>query len=239
MAISLPGHLTFFSDLRHIPLDVVDQARPWTDFYRANKDHFRQMTYPLLADPIEKKWTALQTWDPEAGVGSLLAFRQQADDPTRTIALRNVPAGMTFDLFEGPSGNHVGTATSEQLRSGIEITIPAKDGARVLLIQPAAQEEFDPTTTLTYVGATSVRPKGTATLAATLTGSDGPISGATVTFSILGETLQAVTDATGRASVTYRMPGRPGTYDVVMRYAGSERYRPTENGATITVAPQT
>jgi hypothetical protein len=197
------------------------------------------MTYPLLNDPIEKTWTALQTWNPDEGIGALLAFRQQSDDETRTISLRNVPAGMTFDLFEGPSGNHVGTATSAQLRTGLDVTIAAKDGARVLLIRPAEGEEFDPSTTLTYAGSTSVRPKGTATLAATLTGSDGPIAGAAVTFSILGDTLHAVTDASGRATATYRMPGKPGSYEVVMSYAGSERYRPTENGATITVAPQT
>ncbi|MGH2807522.1 MAG: alpha-galactosidase [Actinomycetota bacterium] len=135
MAISLPGHLTFFSDLRHIPLDVVDRARPWLDFYKANRDHFRQMTYPLLADPLEKSWTALQTWNPEAGKGALLAFRQQGEDASRTIALRNVPEGMLFDLFEAPTGEKVRTVTSAQLRDGLKVTIPEMNGARVLLIQ--------------------------------------------------------------------------------------------------------
>ena len=104
MAISLPGHLTFFSDLRHIPLDAIHRARPWLDFYRTNRDHFTQMTYPLLADPIEKQWTALQTWNPETASGALLSFRQQSDAATQTIALRNVPPGMTFELRRAPTG---------------------------------------------------------------------------------------------------------------------------------------
>jgi hypothetical protein len=68
----------------------------------------------------------------------LLAFRQDAAEPTRTIALRAVPPGRTFTLRAAPSGEVVGTATSEQLRSGLPVTIEQPRGARVLLIEPAA-----------------------------------------------------------------------------------------------------
>ena len=227
MAASLPGHLTFFSDLRELPGEVIDRARPWIDFYRAEREHFSDMTYPLLGDPIEKKWTALQTWNPDEGTGALLAFRQQAEDATKSIALRNVPAGMTFDLFEGPTGAHVGTVTSEQLSAGIEVTIPSKDGARVLLIQPAAQNEFDPTTTLTYDGDTSARVGSIVTLAATLSGTDGIIPGAPITFTFRGESFSATTDSTGRAVATTRTPGPPGSYEVTASYPGDGRYSPS------------
>ena len=81
--------------------------------------------------------TALQAWDPEAGKGALLAFRQGSGDATRRIALANVPAGRSFDVTSGPDGAPVGTFTSAQLRDGIEVSIPAAEGARVLLITPA------------------------------------------------------------------------------------------------------
>ncbi len=236
MVIALPGHLTFFSDLRNVPLEVVDQARPWIDFYTAHREHFTQLTYPLLEDPIGKSWTALQTWNPEQGVGALLAFRQEAESPTKTIALRNVPPGMTFDLFEGPSGTPVGTVTSEQLSNGIEITIPNANGARVLLIQPAEQEVFDPTTTLTYSGDTSVPIGSTFSLAATLTGSDGPIAGAPLTFTFRGDTYTATTGADGRALIDgIRALGPPGTFDVTVAYPGSARYSPSQTTASIRI----
>jgi hypothetical protein len=139
MAIAIPEHLTFFSDLRNIPLETVDAARAWIDFYTSHRDHFTQMTYPLLDDPLDKSWTALQTWDPEKGKGALLTFRQQSDDATRTIPLRNVPPRMTFDLLVGPTGKQTRTVTSAQLRTGLSVRIPAKDGARVLLIEPGGR----------------------------------------------------------------------------------------------------
>ena len=57
------------------------------------------MTYPLLADPLEGGWTALQSWDPRRGRGALLAFRQQDERQTVEIALRNVPRGQRFELL--------------------------------------------------------------------------------------------------------------------------------------------
>jgi hypothetical protein len=138
MAAALPSHMTYFSDLASLPNDVVDRARVWIDFYKAHRDLLAGMTYPLLQDPLAKGWTALQSWDPEAGSGALYAFRQQAAEVTKTIALQNVPPGRTFDLIEAPSGAVVGTVTSEQLTNGLPVTIPNSDGASVLLIVPAS-----------------------------------------------------------------------------------------------------
>ena len=76
------------------------------------------MIYPLLADPLDKGWTALQSWDPDQGRGALLAFRQDSPDETRRIALENVAAGASFDLVAAPSGELVDTVSSAQLRSG-------------------------------------------------------------------------------------------------------------------------
>jgi hypothetical protein len=136
MAVALLSHLTFFSDLRDVPAAVIDQAAPWIAFYKRYRSLLAGVVYPLLADPLERDWTALQSWDPDHGQGALLAFRQDSPDATRRIALRNVPPGMTFTLRSAPQGTAVGTATSAELSAGIDVTIPTADGASVLLISP-------------------------------------------------------------------------------------------------------
>jgi hypothetical protein len=236
MAAALPTHLTFFSDLRRIPERVIDEARPWIDFYKAHRDHFSKMTYPLLDDPLDGGWTALQPWDPEEGVGALLAFRQGSGDATASIPLRNVPEGMTFDLFEAPTGAKIGTVTSEQLTAGLEITIPSQDGARVLLIQPA--EEHDRATALVYDGTTRASLGGAVTLSATLTGSEGALAGAVLTFTYRGRTFEATTGPDGRAvaPVKAKQLGPPGPYEVVVTYGGSDRYDAARTTATIEIA---
>jgi hypothetical protein len=89
----------------------------------------------LLDDPIDGGWTALQSWDPAAGEGALLAFRQGSGDSSRTIAIRNVPAGHTFALYEGTDEVPLGTVTSAQLSGGLPVEIPEEEGARMLLIE--------------------------------------------------------------------------------------------------------
>jgi hypothetical protein len=135
MAAALLSHMTFISDLRALPDDVVAQAAPWTAFYKSHRDAFTEgVVYPLLDDPIAGGWTALQSWNPETGNGALLAFRQASDESTRTIALRNVPPGRRFRLVSAPDGARVATVTSRRLRRGVRIELPAVDSARVLLI---------------------------------------------------------------------------------------------------------
>jgi hypothetical protein len=138
MAAALPSHVTFFSDLRRIPGDVLDRAAPWLSFYQRHREHFGGVVYPLLADPLEGRWTALQSWDPDAGRGALLAFRQDSDDPTARIGLRNVPPGRSFSLSRAPDGASAGTVTSAELAGGIEVSVPEKRGAEVLLIEEAS-----------------------------------------------------------------------------------------------------
>ncbi len=94
------------------------RARPWIDWAKAHRADLDGVTYPLLADPLGKGWTALQSWDPEAGRGVLLAFRQQDAAGEATVALRNVPDG-DYVLREAPTDEVVGTATAAQLRSGL------------------------------------------------------------------------------------------------------------------------
>ncbi|HEV3000278.1 MAG TPA: alpha-galactosidase [Solirubrobacteraceae bacterium] len=137
MAAALPSHVTYFTDIRTLPGDVVDEAGRWMAWYRANRSLLTGgVTYPLLADPLEQGWTALQSWNPERGEGALLAFRQRSGDAVRTIALRNVPPGRTFRLTRAPDGADLGTATSEQLAAGLGVEVSAPGGAAVIAIAP-------------------------------------------------------------------------------------------------------
>ena len=138
MAAALPSHITVFSDLRQLPDAVVDEAAPWLSWYRANRGLLDGVTYPLLADPLGSGWTALQVWDPSAAEGVLLAFRQDADTATQRIALRNVPAGRTFELRRAPGGAVIRTASSQDLIDGIDVTIDEARGAAVFAIEEVA-----------------------------------------------------------------------------------------------------
>ena len=137
MAAALPSHITFFTDIRELPPDVVQRAGEWMAFYKQHRGALAQMAYPLLEDPLEGGWTALQPWNPETGEGALLAFRQGSGDAARTIARRNVPPGRTFELIQAPDGAAAGTATSAELAAGIDIQIEEEDGAAALVIRPA------------------------------------------------------------------------------------------------------
>jgi hypothetical protein len=138
MAAALLTHPTFFSDLRNYDPNVLDRASTWLRFRAEHLDAFTGVVYPLLDDPLAKGWTALQSWDPETASGALLAFRQDSSVDTATVALRNVPAGLVFDLIAAPTGEVLGTATSAQLSAGLPIAIDQQRGQRVLLVQPRA-----------------------------------------------------------------------------------------------------
>jgi len=84
--------------------------------------------------------------------------------------------------------------------------------------------EADPTTTLVYDGDTAARAGETATFAATLTGSDGPVAGAAIRFVYRDETHIALTDEQGRAGVEARVLGPPGTYTIMASFDGSDVY---------------
>ncbi|MEA2433541.1 MAG: hypothetical protein QOG54_998 [Actinomycetota bacterium] len=83
---------------------------------------------------------------------------------------------------------------------------------------------FDPTTTVSYDGNTSGAAGGTATLSATLTGIEGEIEGAPLTFSFQDSTYAAVTDSNGYASVEVPVAGPAGEYVVTTTFGGSDTY---------------
>ena len=97
------------------------------------------MTYPLLGDPLEKGWTALQSWDPERARGALLAFRQDGErgDAERSRSATCRRAGAST-CSRAPTTTPRGTVTSEQLtRRHRDHAARQGNGARVLAIVPS------------------------------------------------------------------------------------------------------
>ncbi|HYP23657.1 MAG TPA: CehA/McbA family metallohydrolase [Actinomycetota bacterium] len=96
-------------------------------------------------------------------------------------------------------------------------------------------EPFDPATTLTYEGPTSAHAGSKAIFSVALTGSDGPIAGAPVTFSYRDRAFPATTDAFGVARAATKVAGPPGAYELRADFAGDDRYEPSSWAGTFTV----
>lgn len=136
MAVAMLSHISFFNDLRQLPESAVAPIRKWNDYYKAHRADIAQFAYTLLdEDPYTgDNWAAFQAWNPDAGRGTLLVYRQDAPDDRRTIKLKKVPDG-SYKLYEAPEEKTTMTYTAQQLRDGIEIVIPAQRAARVLRIE--------------------------------------------------------------------------------------------------------
>ncbi|MDP9066999.1 MAG: CehA/McbA family metallohydrolase [Actinomycetota bacterium] len=98
------------------------------------------------------------------------------------------------------------------------------------------EPDLDPSTTLTYNGATSGRVGSTTRLSAVLTDSAGaPVGGEAVRFDFRGTSYEATTAVDGTASTSVRLTGPPGTYDVRSIYEGSSIYLPSQDLDPVTV----
>ncbi|MHB1712553.1 MAG: Ig-like domain-containing protein, partial [Acidimicrobiales bacterium] len=93
---------------------------------------------------------------------------------------------------------------------------------------------------LAYTGPTSGTWGAPTTLQATLTvaSSGAPIVSEPVSFSVDGQTLGAITNASGAASVSFTPGGTPGTYPLTVSFIGRDDYLPASASATFTVGWQ-
>ena len=94
---------------------------------------------------------------------------------------------------------------------------------------------FDAATTLVYDGPASATVGSKAIFSATLTGSEGPIAGAPVTFTFRDRSYPATTDAAGVARAALKVAGPPGPYELKVDFAGDDRYEPSTWSGTFTV----
>jgi hypothetical protein len=134
-AVMLGSHVTFFTDLTRWSEAQIAAAARWVAIYKAYRPRFTLPAFPLLDDPLPgDTWTALQWWDGTSQRGALAVYRQDADGDSRAVALRGVRGQGSFALRDAVTGQPFGTFSAAQLRAGIEIALPQRNSARVLLI---------------------------------------------------------------------------------------------------------
>jgi hypothetical protein len=90
------------------------------------------------------------------------------------------------------------------------------------------------TTTLDYTGQTRGKGEMVELAAKLLDEGSAPVVGETVSFSILGKTYRAVTDASGVASATANVPDHGRSTTVHVNFAGTERLTPSHANAIVT-----
>jgi hypothetical protein len=136
-AVMLGSHVTFFTDLTRLSEAQIAAAARWVALYKAYRTRFTLPAFPLLDDPLPgDTWTALQWWNGAGQRGALAVYRQDAEGDARTVALRGVRGNRSFELRDAETGVPFGTFSAMQLRAGIEIALPQRNSARVLLIDP-------------------------------------------------------------------------------------------------------
>lgn len=139
MAVALPSHLTFFTDLTAYTDEEVATAAEWIEIYQRHRERFAGFAYPLLDDPLGgKTWTALQPWNPETRTGALLVYRQDHPADTTTVALRGIEGEGTYRITDARSGAVLGSYAADELRAGIPVRLPDRHSAAVWLVDPAA-----------------------------------------------------------------------------------------------------
>jgi hypothetical protein len=134
-AVMLLSHPTIKLDLTQLTDEQVARARPWTDAYRANQALFRGVSYPLLADPLEKAWTGMQVWDRDRQQGVVLAFRQDDPHDTATLRLHGID-GKRFVLRDLLTGERVAVVSGEQLASGYAVSTAGPRQVVALTVEP-------------------------------------------------------------------------------------------------------
>ena len=146
MAAALPSHISYFTDIRTLPDDVIDEAGVWIDWYKANRSLFTDgVTYPLLGDPLEHGLDRAAVVEPRAAARARCSRSARTARRRRArIALRNVPDGRTFASRARPTAPWLGTVTSAQLREGIRVADPgagrrARDRDQAGCVGPASQ----------------------------------------------------------------------------------------------------
>jgi hypothetical protein len=123
-AVMLLSHPTIKLDLTQLTDAQVASARPWVDAYHRVQPLFRGVSYPLLADPLQGGWTALQVWDRDAQRGVVMAFRQ--DDPAAATTLRlHAVDKQRYVVRDLLTGERIATVSGTELREGYAVSAPA------------------------------------------------------------------------------------------------------------------
>ena len=146
MAAALPGILGFSGDLAGLAPDARARLREHVTFYKQWQPSIRRSIAHLLTPPALKTdregWAAVQLIDPETGTTLLFVYRLKDGSAAKRFALRELDTGTTYELAQHiPSGTNPRTAGGADLMSeGIEVALPARYQAAVIVLSPLRPE---------------------------------------------------------------------------------------------------
>lgn len=136
--LTLISHPTVKTDLTKLTSQQISTVRRWVDAYHRNKQSFRGVTYPLLAEPTSgKAWTALQVWDRDKQSGLLAAFRQDDGRSSIKVGLKAID-GKRYRIRDLVTGKVLQTVSAAQLRAGITVSTATKRDCVALLVDKIA-----------------------------------------------------------------------------------------------------
>jgi hypothetical protein len=139
--LSRRGHARLARDVlhrSHTPLRAqIAAAARWVGDLQAHRSRFTLPAFPLLDDPLPgDNWTALQWW---TALASAARSPSTARTPTATRASCRCAAcaATAASRSATPRPARRSDLQRAQLRAGIEVALPQRNSARVLLIDPA------------------------------------------------------------------------------------------------------
>jgi hypothetical protein len=137
-AVMLLSHPTVKLDLTQLTAAQVAAVRPWVNAYHRERPRFRGVTYPLLTDPLARRWTGAQIWDRGAQRGVVLAFRQ--DDAAATASLRlHAVDRARYVVRDLLTGRRLARVSGVQLRKGLTVATPGRRQVVALVVEPVGR----------------------------------------------------------------------------------------------------
>jgi hypothetical protein len=167
--------------------------------------------------------------DATAPWGVPISFHADAVDPG---AADQPTLKFHWDFGDGATafGSDVAHAFATPGAYNVEVSVTDKDGGvgTTSLTSNVGHRE----TTLVYTGAVQGLPNKYTTLSASLSDEVGsPVVGRTVIFTLGTQTVNAVTNSAGVASISFKVSQKPGMYTVSADFAGDARYAPASSGS--------
>ncbi|HET7310489.1 MAG TPA: alpha-galactosidase [Mycobacteriales bacterium] len=133
--LAMLTHITFWTDLTKLTAAEQAETAWWVSWYRVHRDELGPAVYELTTtDPLDgQSWAAWQPWSGNRGY--VFAFRQAGGPDTASLALQAVDPATSYTVTDVHSGAVVGTFTGQQLRDGLQVSLPAY-AAQVLAVTP-------------------------------------------------------------------------------------------------------
>ena len=215
--------------------------------------HLKQVFDDMLAQPFNPDGLPCTNppsgikLDPAAATDTIGTNQTETATVVDNTATPKAGVTVTFNVISGPDAGTTGTGTTNASGQATftfsDTTVPGVDTVVASFTDTGGTHNSNQSlitwiqqpTALTVNNSTGDF-NDSATLSGTLLDSNGnPIAGATVTFTVSGQTCSGVTDVSGSASCTITPNEAAGSYTITGSYAGSARFVPSTGTGTLVV----